>query len=62
MSKFEVTKDRRVILDGTEIKRVLSVDVHLEGGENPEVLLRVPVDEVDVDCFTDWAVTKEAAP
>lgn len=49
---FKVTADRRVFLGGAEIQKCLGFDLHIEAGENPEVLLRVSCDSVDINGYT----------
>lgn len=42
-----------MFLDGLEIQGVLGFDVHIEGCNDPEVVLRVAVNRVDIDGYTD---------
>lgn len=61
MNDFKVTKDRRVFIDGTEIKRCLGFSINAEAGKDPEVLLRVSVGSIDIDGYTDlWTKRKES--
>ena len=53
MNDFSITKDRRVFLDGTEVKGVLGFRVLIEAGKNPEVELRVSVGSIAIDGYTD---------
>lgn len=53
MHAFKVTKDRRVFLDDVEIQGVLGLDLHIDAGNDPEVVLRVAVDDVDIDGYRD---------
>ncbi len=53
MNDFSVTKDRRVFLDGAEVKGVLGVRVLIEAGKDPEVELRVAVGSITIDDYTD---------
>lgn len=53
MPDFKVTKERRVFLDDVEIKRVLGFSVVVDAGNDPEVVLRVAVDSVDIEGYTD---------
>lgn len=56
MNVFKVTKDRRILLDDTEIKRVLGYSINADAGSDPEVVLRIAVDEIDIDGYTDsWS-------
>ena len=60
MNDFKITKDRRVFIDGMEIKHCLGFSVNVVAGKDPEVLLRVSVSSIDVDGYTDaWAKQKE---
>lgn len=64
MNDFKVTKDRRIFLDDTEIKRVLGYSINADAGNDPEVVLRVAVDRIDIDGYTDaWSSgRKEVKP
>lgn len=64
MNDFKVTKDRRIFLDNTEIKRVLGYSINADAGSDPEVVLRVAVDSIDIDGYTDgWpSGRKEVKP
>lgn len=63
VSDFKVTKDRRIFLDDTEIKRVLGYSINADAGSDPEVVLRVAVDSIDIDEYTDvFGKRKEATP
>ena len=53
MHAFKVTKDRRVFLDDVEIQGVLGLDLHIDAGNDPEVVLRVAVDDDDIDGYRD---------
>lgn len=53
MPDFKVTKERRVFLDDVEIKWVLGFSVVVDAGNDPEVVLRVAVDSVDIEGYTD---------
>ena len=58
-----MTKDRRIFLDDTEIKRVLGYSINADAGSDPEVVLRVAVDSIDIDGYTDvFGKRKEATP
>lgn len=57
---FRVTKDRRVFLGDVEIQKCLGFDLSIEAGEDPEVLLRVSCDSVNIE---DYSVRrKESRP
>ena len=60
MDDFSVTNDRRVFLDGTEIKNVLGFRVLSEAGKDPEVELRVAVRSITIDGYTDAFKEPEA--
>lgn len=61
MNVFKVTKDRRILLDDTEIKRVLGYSINADAGSDPEVVLWIAVDEIDIDGYTDrWSKRKES--
>lgn len=51
-SDFKVTKDRRVFLDGVEVQKCLGFNLSFEVGEDPELLLRVSCDRVDIDDYS----------
>ena len=53
MKEFRVTEDRKVFLDGQEVKNVLGFRVDANAGENPEVALRVPVEKIVIEGYTD---------
>lgn len=53
VNDFSVTKDRRVFLDGAEVKGVLGVRVFIEADKDPEVELRVAVGSITIDGYTD---------
>ncbi len=53
MSEFKVTKDRHVFLDGTEITRVIGFSIDITAANDPEVVIRIAVDSVDIDGYTD---------
>ena len=60
MNDFKVTKDRRIFLDDTEIKRVRGYSINADAGSDPEVVLRVAVDKIDIDGYTDvWSKRRE---
>lgn len=50
---FKVTEDRRIFLDGHEIKRVVEFSINAEAGSDPEVVLRVAVNRIDIDGYTN---------
>lgn len=52
MQDFKVTSDRRVYVDGVEIKKVTSFSIIVDGGDDPEVVLRVRADRVSIDGFS----------
>ncbi len=52
MQDFTVTSDRRVYVDGVEIKKVTAFAVVVDAGDDPEVVLRVRADRVSIDGFT----------
>ncbi len=57
---FRVTKDRRVFLGDVEIQNCLGFGLSIEAGEDPEVLLRVSCDSVNIE---DYSVKrKESRP
>lgn len=58
MKEFRVTEDRKVFLDGQEIKNVLGFRVDVNAGENPEVVLRVPVEKIIIEGYTDLCSDK----
>lgn len=53
MNSFKVTKDC-ILLNGAEIDRVLGFDLHVEAGENPEIVLRFSAEEIDIDDYRDY--------
>ena len=53
MNTFRVTKDRRVFLGDVEIQKCLGFEVVFEVAKDPEVLLRVSVEKVDIDEYKD---------
>ena len=53
MGTFKVTKDRRVFLDDMEITRVLGFSIVITAANDPEVVIRIAVDNVDIDGYTD---------
>lgn len=53
MKEFRVTEDRKVFLDGQEVKNVLGFRVDANAGESPEVALRVPVEKIVIEGYTD---------
>ena len=57
MHAFKVTKDCRVFLDDVEIQAVFGLDLHIDAGNDPEVVLRVAVDDVDIDGYREWLHT-----
>lgn len=60
MNDFKVTKDRRIFIDGTEIKHCLGFSVAAVACKDPEVLLRVSVGSIDIDGYTAaWTKQKE---
>lgn len=60
MDVFTVTKDRRVFLNDVEIKRVHAFSIDVESMHNPKVVLRVGVDEINIEGYTDhWQSRKE---
>lgn len=54
MKEFRVTEDRKVFLNGKEIKNVLGFKIKADAGENPEVVLRVPVEKIVIEGYTDF--------
>lgn len=54
MNSFKVTKDHRILLNDVEINHVLGFDFHIEAGENPEIVLRFSVEEIDIDDYRDY--------
>ena len=58
MKEFRVTEDRKVFLDGHEVKNVLGFQVNVNAGENPEVALRVPVEKIIIEGYTDLCSDK----
>lgn len=58
-NNLTITKDRRVLLNGVEVPQVLGVSIDLEAGRDPEVVLRVSVQQVDIDGYSDyWKLSK----
>lgn len=53
MNSFKVTKDC-ILLNGAEIDHVLGFDLHVEAGENPEIVLRFSAAEIDIDDYRDY--------
>jgi len=53
MNEFKVTEDRRIFLNGIEVKRCLGFQIDSNAGSDPEVVLRVAVDRIDIDGYTD---------
>lgn len=49
---FRVTEDRRVFLNGIEIDRCFGYQIDAKAGSDPEVVLRVAVDRIDIDGYT----------
>lgn len=49
---FKVAKDRRVFLGGVEIEKCLGFSISFEAGGDPELLLRVSCDSVDIDDYS----------
>ena len=58
MSRLTITRDKRVLLDGVEIPNVLRVSIDLDGIRDPEVNIRVSVDELEIE---DYISPKRAA-
>lgn len=56
VDRFEVTEDKRVILNGLEIERCTGFDISVDAGRDPEIRIRVSVDEIEIDGYT---VSKE---
>ena len=50
---FKVTEDRKIFLDGHEIKRVFGFSINAEAGSDPEVVLRGAVDQIDIEGYTN---------
>lgn len=50
--KLVITRDKRVLLDSKEIPRVLNVSIDLDGIRDPEVNIRVSVDELSIEDYT----------
>lgn len=50
---FRVTEDRRVFLNGVEIERVFGFSINADGGKDPQVILRVAVDRIVIDGYTN---------
>lgn len=53
MNEFAIAKDRRVFLNGAEVKGVLGVRVLIEAGKDPEVELRVAAKSIAIDGYMD---------
>ena len=53
MNEFKVTEDRRIFLNNTEIHRCCGFQIESNAGSDPEVVLRVAVDSIDIDGYTD---------
>lgn len=61
MNIFQVTKDRRVFLDGHEIPRCLGFNVEIDAEKDPEVVLRVACESVSIEEYTKaWTKQKES--
>lgn len=61
MDAFRVAKDRRIFLNDTEVRRVLGYSINADAGSDPEVVLRVAVDRIDIDGYTDaWTKQTES--
>lgn len=59
MNAFRVTKDRRVFLNGIEIQECHGFEVVVKAAENPEVVLRVSVESVDIEEYTNaWGAKR----
>ena len=54
MNSFKVTKDHRILLNDVEIDHVLGFDLHIEAGEDPEVVLRFLASNIDIDDYRDY--------
>lgn len=54
MNSFKVTKDHRILLNDVEIDHVLGFDIHIEAGEDPEVVLRFLASNIDIDDYRDY--------
>jgi len=53
MRTFKVTKGRRVFLNDTEIKSVIGFSIDVAAGDDPQVVIRVAVDSIEIDGYTD---------
>ncbi len=51
MTDFRITKDGRVFLNDFEIPNCMGVDIKIEGGEDPEVVLRISCERVSIDGY-----------
>ena len=50
---LHITKDKRVILNGKEYPRCTRVSIILDAGGDPEVELRVTVDKINIEGYTN---------
>lgn len=53
MTEFQVTKDRRVFLNGIEIPGIYGFDIAVDAGKDPKIVLRVECDKISIDGYTD---------
>lgn len=61
MRTFEVTRDRRVLLNGAEVDGCLGFEIQVDAGRDPEVVLRVSVDKINIDGYMDaWTTQRES--
>lgn len=62
VNEFRVTRERRVFLNGIEVKGCHGFDVIVNAAEDPEVVLRVSVGSITIDEYTDiWKSERKAA-
>lgn len=53
-SSLSITADRHVFLNGVEVPRCLGVNINIEAGKDPEIMLRVSVERIDIDGYSDY--------
>ena len=53
-TSLSITEDRRVILNGVEIPQCLGVNISMEAGRDPEVVLRVSVERIHIAGYSDY--------
>lgn len=53
MNAFRVTEDRRIFLNNIAIDRCLEFQIQSKARSDPEVVLRIAVDRIDIDGYTD---------